>query len=1457
MKHSISLTTSLAILSGLAFCQGGCAVAQNDAPQGPNLSTPVATANLDAAAYAEWESGHETAIAGDGSAKDRQPGWVLWNGTNPVYHTGRRFGDSKMPGVRHLRIGFKAPVAIGSVLARGGGSLSVLKPGAAYPGAVDDESQWVPAERLVSGAPSREEVGNDEVAVWTLPPHTQTRALRFTHTASPTDNGYAGYLGGAFAMSERFANLARLGTALSGSNNQKAQLLNNGAEDGWGAWENDPQGDAPVISAQNPGWVMLVWPSPVRLSGVLGVWAGFGAADVQAYIGPDDRHPRDADETDWQTVGRYSGLKNGYPSRLWPNRLDFEKEVTTRAIRLRMTGVSNEGHPHLKGRTKDGHRVWLGELLALQDLGEAALQPVKRTPEANAPHPPIPVRFHLDKPGTVTLVIEDQSGRRVRNLVAETFFPAGDNVAWWDGTDDLGRDIDAARHGLYKIPARFVPPGAYRARGLVRDAIGLHYEFSVYTAGHPAWQTPDGTGGWLSNHTPPQAAAFVPAETSPTGQPAIYIGSYVSEGTDGLAWVDLEGHKLGGQRWVGGTWTGAPYLARDAGSQAVAGVAVYVGAAWQGELRLTAILSKGGDKPMLSSVWKFPVAPGAKPEEINAASVMTGLAAYNGVLVASLPKQEELLFVDAKAGKVLGSSKLADARGLAFDAKGRLFILAGTKLLCFDDVSTPAALPAPQTVIESGLQDPRGIALDASGDIYISDRGESHQVKVFSSEGKYLRAIGKPGVPKAGAYDPLHMNNPDGLAIDARNQLWVAENDFLPKRVSVWSLDGKLLRAFYGPGKYGGGGTVDSSDKARFYYADEARGTLEFKLDWQKGDFQLADVLYRQTPDSLKLAFRSAAPETPIDFDGRRYFTNCYNSSPTSGHGTAFIFLEKNGVAQPVAAAGRANDWDVLKGDAFKASWPPGADLNGDLWRNGGRNQVFFLWSDANGDANVQPNEVQWQQASSGGVTVMPDLSFVVSRLDGVATQFAPGGFTASGAPRYELGGGKVLARDVARPASSGGDQVLAGEGGWTIATLGMAPFHQYSLSGAKDGVPTWSYPNLWPGLHASHEAAKPDRPGEVIGATRLLGGFIKPHGSDAGQIWGVNGNMGDMYLFTSDGLFVAQLFEDVRQGQRWKMPLAQRDMKLEGITLHDENFWPTLSQTPDGKVYLVDGANTSIVRVDGLDSIKRLPATPLTVSAADLKAAQEYVIQAEAARQQSEGRGVLAVALRSAAPVVDGKLDDWAGASWVDIDKSGVGANFNSNSRPYDISAAVAVAGDKLYAAFRAGDGKLLQNSGEMPTAPFKTGGALDLMIGTDPGANPKRSTPVAGDLRLLVTTVKGKTLAVLYRAVAPGTQNPVPFSSPWRTVTIDKVEDVSTQVQLAGKDGNYEFSIPLETLGLKPVDGLKLQGDVGVLRGDGTQTTARVYWSNKATGITADVPSEAQLTPQLWGAWEFKTRK
>jgi hypothetical protein len=51
-----------------------------------------------------------------------------------------------------------------------------------------------------------------------------------------------------------------------------------------------------------------------------------------------------------------------------------------------------------------------------------------------------------------------------------------------------------------------------------------------------------------------------------------------------------------------------------------------------------------------------------------------------------------------------------------------------------------------------------------------------------------------------------------------------------------------------------------------------------------------------------------------------------------------------------------------------------------------------------------------------------------------------------------------------------------------------------------------------------------------------------------------------------------------------------------------------------------------------------------------------------------------------------------------------------------------------------------------------------------------------------------------------------------------------------------------------------MTIRGDVGVLRGNGFQTLQRVYWSNKATGLVSDAPTEADLTPQFWGEMRFE---
>ena len=176
----------------------------------------------------------------------------------------------------------------------------------------------------------------------------------------------------------------------------------------------------------------------------------------------------------------------------------------------------------------------------------------------------------------------------------------------------------------------------------------------------------------------------------------------------------------------------------------------------------------------------------------------------------------------------------------------------------------------------------------------------------------------------------------------------------IPKRVSIWTLDGRLVRAMYGPNWYGGGGAIDPVDKTRFYLHGNGGG-MEFRLDWGQGASRLVNLHYLPGMTGTALPGGWAPyPQTPIYVGGRLYLTNCYASGPTSGEDVASIWLWRDGVAVPVAALGSANSWDLLKQDSFRSRWPQGIDLKGDVWHNG----ATFAWSDLNGDGLVQPEEV-------------------------------------------------------------------------------------------------------------------------------------------------------------------------------------------------------------------------------------------------------------------------------------------------------------------------------------------------------------------------------------------------------------------------------------------------------------------------------------------------------------------
>ena len=94
-------------------------------------------------------------------------------------------------------------------------------------------------------------------------------------------------------------------------------------------------------------------------------------------------------------------------------------------------------------------------------------------------------------------------------------------------------------------------------------------------------------------------------------------------------------------------------------------------------------------------------------------------------------------------------------------------------------------------------------------------------------------------------------------------------------------------------------------------------------------------------------------------------------------------------------------------------------------------------------------------------------------------------------------------------------------------------------------------------------------------------------------------------------------------------------------------------------------------------------------------------------------------------------------------------------------------------------------------------------------------------------------------------------------QTETRDEADDMEDKAREklgpAGIEAHYRRVSPRETRWLgRMVEGM--HGDIGVLVGNGVETSARLYWANDSAGIVSDIPSEAKLVPANWGLWRFQ---
>jgi len=1096
----------------------------------------------------------------------------------------------------------------------------------------------------------------------------------------------------------------------------------------------------------------------------------------------------------------------------------------------------------------------------------------------------VPVTVTVDKACLATVVIESEDGERVSNLVSEMPVAQGANTFVWDLMD-----VGWQKNHLSPYVRRRVAPGTYRVRGLTFDYIVPKYEFSVYSQGTPPWRTHDNTGCWMADHTAPSDALFLPADHKlPWGKgvPLMVLTSSLAESGNPTVYTDLEGKVVLAHGLCGKA------VARDAGTGAVAEHALYFAntmEGFSGRQGLLVLKTDGGVEQIVRFDFKAPV---PMSDEMSFVDV----AVRDGVAVVSNSENRDnvndvsgnLLVVDVRTKKVLANHGTPPTRGVCFGPDGKLYVVVGDEVRRYSLDPRTGALDEPVTVIRD-LPEPRRVRCDGTGNIYVGVWDRFHQIRVYDPRGALLRTIGKPGGEQIGKYDELRMQRPDGFAIDPKGRIWVAENCLTPKRISIWrAADGSFLRAIYGRVVYGGGGAIDPYDRTRFYYPSWTDGSaMLFRLDWDSGTWRPETIYYRvnkQVRDWSRRAEGTTAPQLKM-----RVFMDCdppllkWNAIPIWGaraNGRRFVVVRAGPgfmqhqctvwnldgeIARPVGALGIT--WSTIGG---YEPWLKGARRYDELRARfeAEKDSLGWAWSDLDADGTLDPEEFQFLHAPGpelDGFDFKPDLSaFGFSLAKGVVP--APT-FTAQGIPVWDLAKVEPLPVPAGLPESRGTpllasrDVVLTGNGWEMITNI---------LGFRRDGTRLWSY-------RVYQSNCLPQFPGQVVAGYRAAGPVMRPPKGEAGEIWCTHGLKGAVYLFTTDGLFLRTLGGDMRTTPLWRTKECRRGMPIEGVSFEDEDFGITIQQTEDGNIYLVAGKeHSSILRIDGLETVKRCDWGSITVTAEMLAGLPETTEEL----QPTQTRKELDVLLTDRPPIVDGRLNEWQGlppSAWAKIDAR--------------TSAAVLVAGERIYAAFRTGDPRLLENSPQDWRYAFKGGGALDLFLTVGPD-NEMRSEPNAGDCRLLVTRINGRPTAILYRQVGPadgpdekvswvddgsGTGGkalqwvrPRPaadescvFQSPIGRVVFASVTDVSSQLELAQSEGDYELSIPLHTVIPVPVERWGHQpwreqyrfvvGDLGIIRGNGTQNIQRVCWNNLDTVIVSDIPSEVRLKPQFWGQWNL----
>lgn len=984
-------------------------------------------------------------------------------------------------------------------------------------------------------------------------------------------------------------------------------------------------------------------------------------------------------------------------------------------------------------------------------------------------------KIDLDLPqdGYVSLNIKNVEGRVVRQLLTARFMTRGKHEILWDGLTNMS----------HLKPGDVVAAGHYTWEAIYHSSLGLRMVGWADNSGRAPFDSPG--GNWGGDHGMPGAVT--------TDGKQVFLGWNGSEAGQAVVCTDLDGnvrwrHKHGG-------FGGASHLA-------VGGGVVYVNDGHEDVIyRLDA--NKGA-----YSTWK-----GKDTAVLPIGSDVAGLDVADGKL--NLSQGTGIRVLDAQTGDELETISVEEPGDVEAAADGSIYVLsAGKQVLRLTDEGT-------QNPVVTGLKDARGLAIGRDGEIYVGLLAPNHQVQVFAPDGTPIRTVGGRGGRQLGLWEQDCLYAINGLRVDQRDTLWVAERDDRPKRFSCWNSEtGSFVKEFFGPTAYGAlGGAISPEDPLVMVGSG-----CEWRLDPETGRARCVGLFHRGVMSNSR-----------------------FGQSP---HGRLYVAIAEGWIHgySPVSIYERTGPGQYALRTRFEAI----GDKKNDQGRAIGHISGARIWSDANNDLQEQPEEVQQYSIDLGGWLSGWYMSMTQSMIFyGGLYRIEPTGWTACGAPLYDLAKAKRMPvpDDILRRGGMGSQRGCGSQDGKLIVYNGHygknhSDFVCYDVSSGKL---KWTYPNNYVGVHGGHNAPPPQT-GMIRGAYDIVGTGKLPE--PIGDIFVIGTDKGEWHILTGEGYYLGRLFEGDPLKIRWpERATAGAIMDTCPPGMGSEDFGGSMIVTRNGQLYLQAGKTAYVnVKVVGLDTVRALKGGSLEVKESDIVLAnrcREKLLQASVGTRQTT--------VKTQSVRFTGNLrKDFATSDLLTFEKNQAGR----------IDAALAYDKTSLYLGWQVRDDTPWVNGADDPVAMYARGDTVDFQIGTDPNADPKRGQAVLGDLRLSIGNFQGKPTAVVYRRIANEKKPRTFFSGVIRDgyemQSVVVLQDARIKVQVDAADNRYtvEAAIPLTSLGLSIARGLKLKGDIGATHGDrvGTDTVLRTHWNNQATGIVADEVFELKMEPKNWGQLVFE---